>query len=96
MKVVELALFKLKANASQAEFNSALAATQAWLARQPGFILRRHGVSDAAERLDYVEWESSMAAKAALDAFKHAPELQPFMAAIDAESIIMRHFNLIL
>lgn len=94
MTTIELALFKLKPGTSPTDFAAALATTQSWLAQQPGFIRRRHGVSASGEHLDYLEWESMSAAKAAAEAFVTAPELRPFMEAIDMQTASMRHFEL--
>jgi hypothetical protein len=95
MKTIELALFKLKPEAKAADFDAALAASDAWLAQQPGFVLRRHGRSGTGERLDYVEWDSMEAAEAAAKAFVEAPELRSFMEAVDMQTASMRHFDLL-
>jgi len=93
MKVIELALFKLRANVTEAQFLVAFDHSNVWLSSLPGFIQRRHGV-DNDGRVDIVEWESMAAAKAAAQQFMEAPETQAFMSAIDPESVIMRHFEL--
>jgi hypothetical protein len=92
---IELALFKLKPHLSEAEFRSTLSATDEWLARQPGFILRRHGCNGDGERIDYLEWESMEHAKAAMEKFPDAPEMQAFMDAIDPASLSVRHFEVV-
>jgi hypothetical protein len=93
MTAIELTLFKLRPQASEVDFLSALSATNGWLARQPGFILRRHGRGGDGERIDYLEWDSMAHAKAAAEKFPAAPEARAFMDAIDPASISMRHFE---
>lgn len=95
MKAIELALFRLKPEADETAFLSAVAATERWLAGQPGFILRRHGRGGDGERIDYVEWESMEHAKAAAEKFHGAPECRDFMNAIDHVTVSMRHFELV-
>jgi hypothetical protein len=41
MKAAELAIFRLKPDANEGEFRAAVGETDRWLARQPGFLLRR-------------------------------------------------------
>lgn len=95
-RVIELAVFRLRPGVAEYDFSGALTASNAWLSRQPGFLLRRHGVSDSGERVDYLEWESVAAAQSAAEAFVHAIELRPFNEAIDMESMSMRHFALVI
>ena len=94
MKAIELAIFKVKSDVDEIALHAAIAETNRWLAGQPGFVMRRHGVSDAGERVDYVEWQSMEHAAAAGERFMSAPETQAFMAAIEAGSVSMRHFTL--
>jgi hypothetical protein len=94
MKVIELALFKLKSNVTESHFLVALRGTNQWLASQPGFVRRYHGTSDEG-RMDLVEWENMAAAKAAADQFVTAPEIQIFLECIEPETVIMRHFEFV-
>lgn len=93
MKVIELALFKLKADVTEGQFLAALQDSNRWLANQPGFIQHRHGVGEEG-RMDLVEWESMTAAKVAADQFMNAPETQAYMEVIDLETVSMRHFQI--
>jgi hypothetical protein len=95
MKAIELATFKLKTGVDEAALQTAVAETDKWLARQPGFILRRHGRNGDGDCVDYVEWESMEHAMKAAETFCDAPEARNFMAALDAESTICRHYDLI-
>jgi len=94
MKVIEFVMFKLKPEITEEEFRVALADTDRWLASQPGFILRRHGVS-ASGRMDYAEWESVEAARTAADHFMTAPQTRAFKQALDPGSIAVHHFELV-
>lgn len=92
MKVMELALFKLKAGVTDDQFRSALADSNRWLATQPGFLQRRHGAGDEG-LMDLVEWESMADAKSAAENFMSAPETRSLIEVIDLESVVMRHFT---
>jgi hypothetical protein len=94
MKVMELALFKLKPEVTEDQLQAALQETNGWLARQPGFVRRHHGTSDEG-RMDLVEWESLAAAKTAADQFMAAAEASSFMTMIDTDTIVMRHFHML-
>ena len=93
MTVIELALFKLKPDVTEDQFQEVLHGSSRWFAGQPGFVRRRHGTGEEG-RMDLVEWESMAAANAAAERFPSAPETQTFMAAIDPGSVVMRHFEL--
>lgn len=95
MKAIELATFRLKADTSEEVFMAALADTDAWLAKQAGFILRRHGQNCEGDRVDYVEWESMEAAKAAAVRFETAQETQAFMNSIDIDQTQCIHYDLV-
>ncbi len=95
MKAIELVLYKLKDGIGETAFSEISTTTNNWLAQQPGFITRRHGIKDDGERVDYVEWESMEDAKAAGEKFMNAPELRPFIEATDMSSVTMRHFELV-
>lgn len=95
MKAIELATFRLKADTSEEVFMAALADTDAWLAKQTGFILRRHGRNCEGDRVDYVEWESMEAAQAAATNYETAPETRAFMDAIDIDQTQCIHYDLV-
>ena len=95
MNAIELAIFKVRPDVDEASLQAAIAETNRWLATQPGFVLRRHGVGDSGERVDYVEWQSMAHATAAAERFMSAAETQAYIAAIEAGSVSMRHFGLL-
>lgn len=92
MKVMELALFKLKDGVTEDQLRSALADSNRWLAAQPGFIQRRHGAGDEG-LMDLVEWQDMAAARTAAENFMRAPEACSFMEVIDPGTVVMRHFT---
>ena len=94
VKAIELAIFKVKPDMDETSLNAAMAETNRWLVDQPGFVLRRHGVGDGGERVDYVEWQSMDHAMAAAGHFMEAAETRAFMSAIEAGSVSIRHFEL--
>lgn len=94
MKTIELAVFELKAGSVEHEFQLLIDETNDWLALQPGFIRRQHGVSEE-KRMDYVEWESPQAARDAGERFMSAPETRAFLSAIRPDSVMIQHFQLI-
>jgi hypothetical protein len=95
MRAVELAIFRLKPDIDEDAFRAAIGETDRWLARQPGFLLRRHGTAENGDRVDYLEWDAMSSARVAAQAFTTAPETKRFMAAIEPDSIVMRHFELV-
>ena len=94
MQIIELVTFRIKPDLREEEFHAAVAETDEWLARQPGFIARRHGRSSDGSRVDVCEWETMEAAQAAAEKFPKDGACQRFMQALDMESISMRHFEI--
>ncbi|MBR0560446.1 hypothetical protein [Neokomagataea anthophila] len=93
MAIIELSTFSLKPEIEESTFLEALAQSDAWLARQPGFIRRSYGCGELGW-VDYVEYESLESAKSINQRFLSASEAQAFMGAIDFPTVEMRHFDL--
>lgn len=89
--VMEVVRFRLAAGIEEAAFLDAARATEAPLARQPGFVSRRLVLGDGGLWTDLVEWQSLAAAQAGAEAMMADPAFAPFVAAIDHASIVMQH-----
>ena len=89
--VAEIVRFKLVDGVSDAAFLDATAAMQPAVAAAPGFLSRRLSKGEGDVWTDYVVWtDLDHALAAASEVFKD-PAAQAFGAAIDGESIDMRH-----
>lgn len=92
-KVIELVSFALKPNADESAFLSNNAAVEAFCRRQGGFVSRRLSRDDNGGWVDCVEWATMEAAQAAAKAIGKAEGVGPWLAAIDMDSLSMRHLT---
>ena len=93
--VIEAVSFRLVEGVSHEDFLKAVAASEAFIAGNPGFLSRRVSAGADGEWLDYVEWESMEAAMAAGEKFVAEPCVAPLMQAIDQSTLVMRHHHLV-
>ncbi|MDE1461114.1 antibiotic biosynthesis monooxygenase family protein [Spartinivicinus poritis] len=85
---IELFRFKLKADATQAELETANQALQQFILQQPGFLYRSLSFNNTAEEwLGINYWESEAAAQAAANQFMESKLTQAYMTLIDNTSI---------
>ena len=89
--IVELVSFRTLETVDDSEFLSRAAAIEPFLERREGYRCRRLLKCDGGLWLDYVEWDSMEFAENAMKQMESAPEVGPFMSAIDPESISVKH-----
>ena len=90
--VVEVVLFRLEHNTSEADFLRAADLTNKFLSCCKGFIRRRLGESDDGW-IDYVEWQSMADALAAAKQFNESPDTKHFNELIEPGSTVVRHLT---
>ena len=91
LTVAEVVTFRLADGMTEAAFRAAAAATVPLAARQPGFIARTLSRGDDGRWTDHVLWADRAAAEAAAATVMADPVAAPFIAAIDMDSVVMRH-----
>jgi hypothetical protein len=89
--VAEIVTFRLISGTTGPAFLAAARATGPLLAAEPGFLSRHLSQGADGTWTDHVTWASLPEAEAAASRIMSAPEAQPFLAAIDPASIVMRH-----
>jgi hypothetical protein len=89
--VAEIVTFRLLPGIDDAAFLTAARATEAPIARQPGFLHRTLSRDETGLWTDYVEWTDLASANAAAQAVMALPELGPFFAAVEPEGTVIRH-----
>jgi hypothetical protein len=89
--VIEIVIFKLAPDSSEADFLKAVETTNVFLSKQPGFLARRLSRGDDGSYIDHVEWASLAEAKAAAEGSMNQPQLMPFLNMIDPASMTMLH-----
>jgi len=92
--VIESVTFKLAANISDKEFMATQAAIDDFARSSDGFVRRHLSRDENGVWLDVMEWSSMEAAMAAMDAFPKQPSLAPVLAAIDGDTVTIRHGRL--
>jgi len=95
-RIIEIVNFNLKPNISDQQFLEYVKPSDVFVAQQKGFIARRLSKNADGSWLEHIEWETMTDAKAAGDAFVKQPNLAPMMGAIDGESVIMKHNELLI
>lgn len=93
--VVEQVQFRLSSGASAEAFLTANEAVNQWVQQQPGFLYRTLTCNEQNEWTDLVFWQDQQTADQAAQAFVKAQETQPLMAAIDKDSVVMKHFEVL-
>ncbi|NRA29018.1 MAG: hypothetical protein HRU11_02065 [Parvularculaceae bacterium] len=89
--IAETVTFELNDGVSADEFVKASTALEPFLTKADGFVSRRLVQGADGKWLDFVEWASMDAAQKAAEALPTLPEAAPFMQAIRADSVSMRH-----
>jgi hypothetical protein len=92
--VAEIVTFRLLAGVDQASFLEAARKTDALFAQPTSYLSRYLSCDAAGTWTDHVEWTSASEAEAGGKLIMSDPAAQPFLAAIDPASIIMRHASL--
>ena len=90
---VEVTLFKLKPDVADTAFVAAAEAILPDLRTVPGFVRRELLRGDEGLWVDVVHWRSLSEALAAMDFIMTQPSADPFMAALDEQSIEMLHLQ---
>jgi Response regulator containing CheY-like receiver domain and AraC-type DNA-binding domain len=88
--VIELVSLRLREGVAEAEFLDAVEAATAFLKSCPGFIRRRLAKGAEDEWVDYLEWETRDAARAAASLGRSASGMRAFLRAIDDRSLDRR------
>ena len=94
MSVLEIAEYALAPNVSEEAFLATRPAMEDWLRRQPGYQSLRL-VRDGARRMDICEWQDMTSAEAASAALMDEPTMGPFLAALDPDTVSMRHLEVV-
>ena len=94
MSVLEIADYALALHVSEAEFLATRLTMEAWLRAQPGFHSLRL-VRDGGRWLDFCEWQDLASAQAASASFMEHPNVAAFMATLDADTVSMRHLEVV-
>lgn len=89
--VIEVVTFKLAQNVSPDAFIESAKAVNQMLDNTEGFVRRHLSVADNGVWTDHIEWQSLEQAQSASEKLMQFEAAQPFMAAIDAESVSMGH-----
>ncbi len=87
----EIVTFRLQSGTDEVDFLRAAQATEAPLAAQPGFLRRSLCRDDTGQWTDYVEWRDLASARAAAELMIALPEFGTFVAAMDPDTLSMRH-----
>jgi hypothetical protein len=91
LTMAEIVTFRLTPGTDPVAFLVAARATEGPVSAQPGFIRRSLSRDEAGLWTDYVEWADLPSALSAAEVVMTLPEFGPFMAAIDPQSVQMRH-----
>lgn len=94
LPVAEIVTFRLLPGIGEAAFVETARALESFLHAEPGFVARRLSRGDDGLWTDHVQWSDLEAAKAAALRVMSHPDAAPFMAAIEPESVSMRHETL--
>jgi hypothetical protein len=89
--VAEIVTFRLFAGTTPDAFRALAQATGPAVARQPGFLRRTLSADPDGLWTDHVEWTDMESAMAAATAVMADPAFAPFAAAIDMQTLTMRH-----
>ncbi len=89
--VAEIVTFTLIKGTTDAAFVALSQTTEAFVRAQPGFVARWLSKGADGRWSDYVIWQDIEAATAAAAQFHDQPFCGPLMAALDKDSVQMRH-----
>jgi len=94
MPVIEIARFRLKAEADATAFAVLDRGVQdGYVTQQPGFLARESGAADDGEWVVVVHWETPQDADASMAKFATDPMAADFMALIDTSTMSMKRFE---
>ena len=94
--VAEIVHFRLSEGTTEAAFLDATRAMQPLLAASPGYVSRQLSRSPDGSWTDYVVWTDLARARTAAETIFADPAAAPFGAAIDMNSVRMRHEKIML
>ena len=89
--VAEIVTFRLSNGITPESFLDAVATSDAFLDTRSGFLSRRLTQNEDGTWTDYLEWTDMEAAKSAAEALMTTEGVQPFLSAVDPESVTMHH-----
>jgi hypothetical protein len=92
--VAEVVTFRLRPGVMVEDFLDANKVTAAVLAAIPGLVSRNLSSGPDGRWTDHVIWSDRASADSAAQTIMADPRVAPFMAAIDAEGMDMRHETL--
>ncbi len=90
-QTAEIVTFSLAADISTEAFTTLSQATESFVRAQPGFLHRQLSLGTDGRWTDYVIWADAKAAQSASEAFMQAECAAALMAAIQPDSVTMRH-----
>ncbi|MGW0824950.1 hypothetical protein [Streptomyces sp. NPDC002845] len=91
-KVLELVIFKLKADVTPEQLLGTVDAVSEWVEGQPGFVSRDLSYSPKDDKwIDVVWWRSLKEAESAATAAETSAACAPMFGLIDHESVLMLH-----
>jgi hypothetical protein len=93
---LEQVIYRLRPDATEADFLAANAAAQAWLETQPGFLAREMAVSPDGLWVDHVWWADLASAEAAAATFLETPAGAAMGKLLDEASATFRHCRIVL
>ena len=95
MTVLEIATFRLRADASESAYlNADQEVERTHVAQQPGFLSRQIDSTDDGQRIVVVHWADAASAEASMATFMQAPATADFMALVDADTMAMTRYTL--
>jgi len=94
--VVEIVTMNLKDGVSAEAFAKVDKALEdQHVSKQPGFVSRETAINGR-QWLVIVHWKSAAAAQASMDSFAEAPAASEFMSMIDASTMTMTRYDLVI
>jgi len=90
-QVAETVTFHLNKGVTAADFLAAIKTTEEFVRSSPGFVFRRLSVGEDGRWTDTVIWQDMETALKVAEEFSKQDFIPALMAAIDSESLIMRH-----
>lgn len=94
--VVEQVEYRLNKAVSEVDFIALNKKVSEWAMQQPGFLYRSLTKSSDDKWIDIVYWEDMDTAQKAADAFHSTTDCQEIMQYIVEESVVMKHFDVML
>lgn len=92
--VAEIVIFSLKTGISDSDFVALSQQSQDFVQSAPGFLFRTLSKGSDGKWCDFVIWNDMIAAKATADTFPQQPFAPALMAAIDGDTLSLRHAHI--